>query len=320
MASFGQRSIVVSLVLSTLLTAVISAAVAEQPAAALRVSEGPETISIADGTGPLFVYRHAGVDFKPYVEKLFTPGGNNILLDSPADHIHHHALMFAIAVDDVGFWAEFPDRNPGTQKQLSIESFTKSLPNGASAGGITGKLEWVTAKQEHLLSERRTVEVYRAEDLDATLLTWATQFEPAPGRDSVTLSGLHYYGLGLRMIESMNKVGKLQNADDAEGELVRANNYLVRSAWCAYTAPVDSKPVTVALFDHPTNPRHPATMFYMTEPFAYLGATLNLSREPLPLKSGQTLSLKYGVAVWEGAIEPDGIKGLYEHWVKVAGK
>ncbi|MBW7939136.1 MAG: hypothetical protein H3C63_10135, partial [Candidatus Omnitrophica bacterium] len=44
---------------------------------------------------------------------------------------------------------------------------------------------------------------------------------------------------------------------------------------------------------HKDNPRFPATWFTMTQPFAYLSATLNLSREPLAVKKGEDLDLRY---------------------------
>ena len=74
--------------------------------------------------------------------------------------------------------------------------------------------------------------------------------------------------------------------------------------------------VTVALFDHPSNVRHPARMFTMTAPFAYLAATLNLWKETLKLEPGTTLKLVYGVAVWDGNVEPAQVEALYRRWAK----
>ena len=91
-----------------------------------------------------------------------------------------------------------------------------------------------------------------------------------------------------------------------------------RSAWCAYSAAADGKPVTVAMFDDPKNPRHPATWFTMDAPFAYLAATLNLSKEPLPIESAEPLTLRYAVAVWDGDVGPEKIGKLYGQLVKWA--
>jgi hypothetical protein len=88
----------------------------------------------------------------------------------------------------------------------------------------------------------------------------------------------------------------------------------VAAKWCAYTAKADGKRVTVALFDGPTNPRHPNKIFTMSPPFAYLSATLNLWKEPLVLKAGETLKLNYAVALWDGDIAAAQIESLYRSW------
>jgi hypothetical protein len=71
-----------------------------------------------------------------------------------------------------------------------------------------------------------------------------------------------------------------------------------------------------AVFDHPSNPRHPARIFTMTPPFAYIAATLNLWKEPMTLKAGGVLELNYGVALWGGEAQPAGIERLYRLWVQ----
>ena len=45
---------------------------------------------------------------KPYIAQLFAPGVKSVPLldDSPADHFHHHGLMFALNVNDTDFWAD----------------------------------------------------------------------------------------------------------------------------------------------------------------------------------------------------------------------
>ncbi len=87
--------------------------------------------------------------------------------------------------------------------------------------------------------------------------------------------------------------------------------------WCAYSSRADGKPVTVALFAHPSNPR-PTHFFTMSEPFAYLGATLNLWKEPLDLKAGAPLDLRYGVAVWDGDVPESDVNTMCKTWVELA--
>ena len=48
--------------------------------------------------------------------------------------------------------------------------------------------------------------------------------------------------------------------------------------------------------------------------FAYLSATLNLWKEPLELKAAEPLALCYGVALWDGTVEPADVEALYRRW------
>jgi hypothetical protein len=118
----------------------------------------------------------------------------------------------------------------------------------------------------------------------------------------------------MRFIKSMDKVGRHRNADGKPGTVFRGDERLVRSTWCAYTADANGKLVTVAMFGHPDNPRHPATWFTMTKPFAYLSATMKLHEEPLKIVSGKPLVLRYAVALWDGRVKTDQINQLYKRW------
>jgi hypothetical protein len=86
----------------------------------------------------------------------------------------------------------------------------------------------------------------------------------------------------------------------------------------AYTAKLDGQPVTAAIFDHPANIRYPGKKFTMTIPFAYLAATLNQWKEPLTVKAGNPLDLRYGVALWDGAADKTTIEKLYQRWLAIS--
>ena len=120
----------------------------------------------------------------------------------------------------------------------------------------------------------------------------------------------------MRFLTSMDSGGRFFNSTGQPGDVVRGSERLVAASWCAYTASADGKPVTVAIFDHPSNPRHPNQLFTMTPPFAYLSATLNLWKEPLTLKAGTKLKLSYAVAAWDGETSAEQIESLYDKWSK----
>ena len=285
-------------------------------AAELTVQKAKDSIAVARGTQPVLDYQATPKTFKTYVRTLYTPAGVQVLRDSPHDHIHHHALMFAIGAQGIDFWGESPNIKPGKQVPRG-EPVAKATARGVS---IEQSLDWLRPGEKPVLAERRRILVHNAAAPTPTLRTWATRLGPAEGLPQTKLWGRHYFGLGIRFVTSMDKVGTFLNPTAKAGERVRGTEKLVRATWCAYTAPVGGKPVTVALFDHPDNARHPATWFTMTSPFAYIAATLNLHRQPMAVAKGKPLDLVYGVAAWDGAVEADAIQAAYERWKRLAPK
>ncbi len=85
------------LIISLAIYATVGAAQTAVP----KATTGPQSIAVTLADKPVLDYRFANVPFKPYVEKLYTPSGVNVLRDSPHDHQHHHALMFALGVNGV---------------------------------------------------------------------------------------------------------------------------------------------------------------------------------------------------------------------------
>ena len=305
-------------------------------AAELRFSQGIDTgggrdLSVLDGERLVMNYHcaelglsTADVLMKPCVDKLFTPAGVQVLRDSPSDHKHHHALMFAAAIDGANFWEETRGATgvatSGVERHKAITEMKSTVRDGVARAGLAEELEWLVPAPYKLLAiERREIQVIQAADLGATLLDWRSRLQPPPGKDSMTLtSGHHYYGLGMRFVQSMDEGGRFFNADDKTGEIVRGDERLTPAKWCAYTAKADGKPVTVAIFDHSQNPRYPARMFTMSKPFAYLSATRNEWKEPLEVKADKPLELTYGVALWDGEVDKATVEKLYQRWLQLS--
>jgi hypothetical protein len=279
----------------------------------LEAAKDDSSVTIKRGGQTVLKYLYSQVPYKPYVAEFCTPAGVNVLRDSPEDHKHHHGLMFAITVDGVNFWEEA--KAPGTEKHVGTLFPMAGKVFGAQ---LSEEIEWLgPTGGSPLLKEIRNLRVHPDTGLNATLLTWTSTFMLPPDKKSATLTGTNYHGLGMRFLESMDRVDEFFNADGKTG--VEGTNDQ-RSAWCAFSAEADGKPVTLAVFDFGGNPRHPATWFTMKDGFSYLSATLNLSKEPYELKAGQTLRLLYGVALWDGKVENAEVEKAYRDWLSLAGR
>ena len=292
-------------------------AVAAAAPPAVNVNTDGKSVTVAAGKRLLLEYRYGGDPFKPYVRQWTTPAGVQVLRDSPHDHVHHHALMFAIGAGGVDFWSE----NKRCGRQVH-RAFAGAKTAGAATNpgvAIVEKLDWLGPDKAGILGEKRTIRLDTTHPQGASLLTWQTALTPAKGRKSVKLHGSHYFGLGVRFVVPMDTGGRFFNPTGKAGKTVRGTERLVAAPWCAYTAKADGQIVTMAMFDHPGNAR-PALWFTMTGHFAYLSATTNLWKQPVVLPAGGTLELVYGVALWDGQAKPDAIEKLYKHWLASAPK
>jgi len=286
-------------------------AVAEEPT---RITMDVNAVSINQGQHYLLCYRYEDVPFKPYVQQLYSPSGINVLRDAPHDHLHHHALMYAVAEDGVNFWEE--QTEPGRELHKQFDDMRIDKNGDTTQAGFTEQLDWINPRsQVLLLKEHRTIKVKSIEGVEVTLLSWQSSLAVPPGKKSMTLSGSHYFGFGMRFLESMDTGGEFINITGQKGDIVRGAERIARADWCAYIAKANGKPVTIAMFGHPDNVRHPTHWFTMTAPFAYMAATLNLYKEQLIVNSDKPLVLRYAVAVWDGRIDKSKIDQVYHLWI-----
>lgn len=275
----------------------------------------PNSYVISLGDRPIMEYRYGQVSMKPYVERLYTPAGINILRDSPHDHVHHHSLMFAVAADGIDFWTERPQERFGRQRTVTVG------PSANAAGGIQSQLTWIKPDGKPAVNELRNVHAIGSLD-DVTLLCWESILSVPEGRDKITIDGSHYFGLGLRFVESMDRGGRFFNSEKKLGPIVRGDERVTPCRWCAYTAKVDDRPVTVAVFDRPGNPRgmYAFTMGDAGGPFAYLSATMNYYKESLEVKADEPMTIGYGVALWDGEKSADQVEAAYQKWLELQEK
>jgi hypothetical protein len=285
----------------------------DAPPSALQCGRNASLVTVTAGDQPVMTYRHGDAPFKPYVKTLHTPSGVQILRDSPSDHVHHRGLMYAVEINGADFWGE--TKRSGKQVPASEVEAAAAPGRGVR---IVHRLSWISAGSDKPVAvEERLIEAHGTVH-GATLLTWRLSLKPADGQETIAIQGSHYQGLGLRFVQSMDGSEKFRHASGDASAVVRGSERVTPSAWTAYTAPASGHPVTVAIFDHPKNVRHPAGMFTMHKPFSYLSATPNVWKTRLDLNRGETLVLRYGVGVWDGDAVSDTIERVYQAWLKLS--
>lgn len=275
-------------------------------AAALSVRTGaePDAWTIRHGDQPVLVYAFPRGQFKPCVRELAPLGGQNLLRDAPHDHLHHHALMFGIAVNGLNFWEEIS--GSGVQKPVASPPPRIGVsPGGLPQATIRQTLHWRAPQDAFLpdspklalLIEQRTLVLTVNEATREVALHWQSAFEVGGKTNTITLTGSSYFGLGMRFLAELDPLARHFNAG---GEPDVANNRQDVSphAWAAVAFDRPVAPATIAVLDHPNNARSPATFFAMKTPFAYLSATQALHEQPLVYRAGDRFELNYLVTVY----------------------
>jgi hypothetical protein len=295
----------------------LSAASSPLPAEDVAVASGPRLTVIQAGNRPVLSYQHEANPSKIYVAQWYTPGGVQVLRDSPHDHVHHRALMYAVGIDGVDFWAEVPPETYGSQRSLALRVATTAASPGLTSATIEQTVCWQAPGGTELAREQRILVAHPDRLPKASLLTWKCTLAPAEGQKSIELWGRHYFGLGMRFVPEMDTGSQFVLPQGATGTAVRGSERLTRAPWCALHGSVAGKAVTVAMFDAPANTRHPATWFTMHTPFAYLAATLNLHEQTLLVTADKPLQLRYGLALWDGTVPEPQIAAAYQTWLNL---
>ena len=302
-----------SLTLAALLTFVAGISSAQSP---LRLEAGVATNAwiVTHNGQPLLRYVFNPRQAKPYVAEFSAPGGRNILRDSPSDHLHHHALMYAIKVNGLNFWEEVS----GNGVERVVET-TASVTGGAAT--LRQTIHWVAPQDAFLadttpaalLVEQRTLILAVDAATREAALEWKAEFEVGRKTNEVALTGANYHGLGMRYIQEFDA---LANHSYAGRKPDLVNRQEVSPAkWAAVSFAAPDQPATIALIPHPANARGDGQFFSMSTPFAYLAATQGLDKEPLVYHSGDKFTLRYLLLLYPEVKTTEALEARARRWV-----
>jgi len=282
-----------------------AAAAATRGAAGMRVENSKGTkLSAFYGDRALFEYCYDRSRPKPYIHPLFLPNGDCVSRDGPKDEVHHHGLMLAwSALDGFDFWGE---ANPTPHGQIVQQSLHKRMQKDKLE--IVAMNHWVADGKLRLV-ERRAIFALPPQD-EGLWLEWTSELT-APHGASLQTGGHVYNGLGIRFITSMDGAEVL-NERGTTG-IKQANGE--PAPWCTYFGPLAQPGQNggVALFDYPSNPRHPTPFFVMNKPFGYLSAAPTF-RDGFEMRPGETLTFRWGVLSYLGRPEAATLNHRFQRW------
>jgi hypothetical protein len=253
---------------------------------------------------PVMVYAFDPQKFKPFIKALNTLSGYGVLRDSPADHLHHHALMYGIKVNGVNFWEE----TAGCGVQKVVQTSPPELLQDAAGlpqARLAQTLYWLAPEDAFLpnsnapslLIERRTLTLTLDPRHRETALHWKSAFEVGTRTNEVTLTGANYHGLGMRFLSELDPLA-VHLTPEGKPNLENSRQDVSAHAWEALLFDAPGKPATLGVFGGDANARGKAQYFAMKSPFAYLSATQGLDQQPLVYHRGDHFELNYLVTLY----------------------
>ena len=297
-------------------------------------SEGQIVIEI-DGQ-PFSTFYFGGDAPKPYLHPLRAADGTIVTRGYPMenipgerhDHPHHRGLWFTHGdVNGYDFWGNEFTQKPRSKK--GIVRMTHIRHEGGKAGGtISGTFEWAKPGGEVLLTEEREMVFHsgsgnRLVDFDLTLSAGSKAVKFAD-----TKEGTFAVRLATELEENRPEVtgiprtGRILSSTGKAGEMQAWGK---PAPWVDYSGSLKGKKLGVAIFDHPSNPKHPthwhvrAYGLFAANIFGEHDFYQDPSRDAgITLEPGKSLHFLYRVVIHLGDAKQANIAKLYDNYVKAA--
>lgn len=271
---------------------------------------------IATFEGRAFFDYHPSAVPRPYIGAVYTSAGVLVTRDlatAPVgsdDHPHHKGIWWGhrdVSGSDV--WTEFDGHG------LIRSDAEPILTTTATSVRIFHSMTWLSADNEALIVDRRTVCGFPADQHGVRILDMDLELSAAAG--AVTLHDTKEAGLvALRLAPELEerRGGRITLSTGAVGE---AESWGRPAQWCHYTGMVGDAEVGVAILDHPDNPL-PA--YWHVRDYGLLAVNpFGLRDFGVADSSGEVtlgadgLHAKYRILIHDGAID---VAAHHDAWIQ----
>jgi hypothetical protein len=256
---------------------------------------------------------------KPFLYPLRTASGTVVSRGYPVeprqgeeqDHSWHRGIWWGHGdINGHDFWRELGRGKTGVIVPASEVTYDEE--NGQAR--IAAPLALKTPQDEIIGTVREEFAFSKAGSLgiiDATMIIHADKGQ------ALTFGDTEDGGFGMRLADEFRQ-DRGAVLINSEGQKDTENIWGKPAKWIDYSTTIEGKPVGVAMFDHPSNPRHPTRWhargysLCAANPFAVGDFTGDESNDgTYTIQQGESLTLRYRVVIHEGETTPQQIEHLY---------
>lgn len=295
----------------------------KSPAKSVAVKELDGKIEVKLG-GELFTEYHYKGFARPILYPIIGPGGVPMTRNYPikkgvegeaTDHRHHTSLWYTHgAVNGHDFWLVGKGRG-----KIVHDGIVKA---GASDGRgvIRTRNKWVAANGRVQCTDERTIAFLAVEGGRA--IDYQITIKASEG--DVTFGDTKEGTMAIRTnpvlrVEGPKAKGKCCNSEGVKGKAIWGK----RAKWVDYWAPIAGKTVGVAIFDHPSNPRHPtwwharAYGLITANPFGlHIFEGKGRGAGDMTIKAGKSVTFRYRFLFHSGDVKEAKIAERYKEFAK----
>jgi len=264
---------------------------------------------------------HTGPN-KPYFYPVNGPGGKQMVRHYPFetlpneshDHPHHRGLWFTHGdVNGEDYWSEEP------RAAKTVNTGFEEVQSGPVCGYFRAKTDWISREGKKIAEDTREVRVYNVPD--GRLMDFEVTMKPVGG--PLVFGDTKEGSFGLRVPDSIRVVaGKEKGQGHIEtSEGIRdAATWGKPANWVDYYGPVEGETLGIAIFDSPSNFRHPETWhvrdygLFAANPFGLHDFNNDKQHPKLgehTVPEGQTITFRYRLFFHKGTTAEANIPAVW---------
>ena len=233
------------------------------PAGGVKLTEKDDRITV-EVNGKLFTEYRFKEPQRPFFYPVVGPTGVPVIRhwpvaegspDEERDHPHHKSLWYTHgAINGVDFWSD-------GKGKIVHDKFVE-VSSGPKVGVITAQNKYVAPDGKVVCTDTRTHRFYNTPD--GQIMDFEVTIHASNGE--VKMGDTKEGSMAIRLAPTMQPVptkAMKARGEAAKGHIVNSEGQTdgatwgKRADWCDYYGPVSGEVVGVAIFDHPSNPRHP---------------------------------------------------------------
>jgi hypothetical protein len=299
-------------------------------AGGVKITEQDKKVTVEIG-GKLFTEYCMKDVIRPYFYPVIGPTGVPVIRhwpiteggpDEEHDHVHHKSLWYTHgAVNGVDFWADGKGRIVH-DKFLEIRS-------GPKVGVIQSQNNWIAPDGKLICTDTRTHRFYSRPE--GTMMDFEVTIQASNG--PVTMGDTKEGSMAIRLAPTMQLAptkAMKSRGQAAKGHIINSEGqtdgaaWAKRATWCDYYGPIDGEVVGVAIFDHPSNPRHPTWWhvrdygLFAVNPFGVHDFEKDkpAGAGDLVIPAGQSVTFKYRFVFHRGDEKQGKVAELYREYAK----